>query len=95
MPSPQIIVASTRAGHKGPAVAAWFHELARAHEAFDVELVGLGAVNLPLLDEPVHPRLRASRGAGFESAASRDAFERCPETTVPRTSQTMIGSAGR
>ena len=31
---------------------------ARRHGAFDVELVDLAEVNLPLLDEPEHPRLR-------------------------------------
>ena len=54
----QIVVASTRPGRKGPAVAAWFHELARAHGGFDAQLVDLAEVNLPLLDEAAHPRLR-------------------------------------
>lgn len=54
----QIIVASTRPSRKGPAVAAWFLERARAHGAFDIELIDLAAVNLPLFDEPRHPRLR-------------------------------------
>ena len=58
MPILEIVVVSTRPGRKGPAIAAWFHELARAHGAFDVELVDLAEVNLPLLDEPAHPRLR-------------------------------------
>lgn len=57
MPHLQVIVASTRPGRKGPFVAAWFLEFARAHGKFDVELVDLVAANLPLLDEPKHPML--------------------------------------
>ncbi len=58
MPTLHVIVASTRPGRSGPAVAAWFLERARAHGRFDVELVDLAAVDLPLFDEPRHPRLR-------------------------------------
>lgn len=54
----QIITASTRQGRKGPAVAAWFEQQARQHAAFEIEAVDLAAVNLPLLDEPEHPRFR-------------------------------------
>jgi NAD(P)H-dependent FMN reductase len=54
----QVIVASTRQERKGPLVGAWFHALARRHGAFDVELVDLAEVGLPLFDEPRHPRLR-------------------------------------
>lgn len=60
MPKPvlQVIIASTRPGRVGLPVAQWFIERARAHDAFDVEVVDLAEVNLPLLDEPNHPRLR-------------------------------------
>jgi NAD(P)H-dependent FMN reductase len=58
MPLLQIVVASTRPTRKGPAVGAWFEQVARAHGAFDLELVDLAQVNLPLLDEAEHPRLR-------------------------------------
>lgn len=54
----QIIVVSTRPGRKGPAVAAWFEQRARAHGAFEVEVVDLADVGLPVFDEPEHPRLR-------------------------------------
>jgi len=54
----QIIVASTRPGRVGPSVARWIHERAIGHGRFDVELIDLAEVNLPLLDEPHHPRLR-------------------------------------
>jgi NAD(P)H-dependent FMN reductase len=56
MPKLQIIIASTRQGRQGAAVGAWFHECARRHGKFDVELVDLAEVALPLFDEPKHPR---------------------------------------
>jgi NAD(P)H-dependent FMN reductase len=54
----QIISASTRPGRKGIAVARWIQQLAQEHGGFDVELVDLAEVALPLMDEPNHPRLR-------------------------------------
>jgi NAD(P)H-dependent FMN reductase len=54
----QIISASTRAGRKGIAVARWFQRFASEHGGFDVELVDLAEVGLPVFDEPNHPRLR-------------------------------------
>ena len=53
----QVVAASTRPGRKGIAVARWVQRLAEAHGGFDVELVDLAEVGLPLLDEPNHPRL--------------------------------------
>jgi NAD(P)H-dependent FMN reductase len=54
----EIIVASTRDERKGPAVAAWFLERARAHGKFSVELIDLAEVDLPLFNEAKHPRFR-------------------------------------
>lgn len=54
----QTIICSTRPGRVGPAVASWFHDLARNHEDFDVELVDLADFNLPVYDEPLHPRMQ-------------------------------------
>lgn len=53
-----IIVASTREERVGPSIGAWALERARGHGGFEVELVDLKMVNLPLLDEPKHPRFR-------------------------------------
>jgi NAD(P)H-dependent FMN reductase len=53
-----IILASTRPGRAGEALARWFAESAEEHGGFDVELVDLAEVGLPLFDEPHHPRLR-------------------------------------
>lgn len=52
----QIIVASTRDGRSGHRVGEWFLEQARAHGKFDLEVIDLADVNLPLFDEPRHPR---------------------------------------
>jgi NAD(P)H-dependent FMN reductase len=53
----QIIIGSTRPGRHGPAVAEWVRGVASDHGGFEVELVDLADVGLPLLDEPHHPRL--------------------------------------
>jgi NAD(P)H-dependent FMN reductase len=37
-------------------VAAWIHDRAVKHGGFDVELIDLAEVNLPIFDEPKHPR---------------------------------------
>jgi NAD(P)H-dependent FMN reductase len=54
----QIVTASTRDGRKGPAVAAWFEQVARDQGKFEIEPIDLKAINLPMFDEPEHPRLR-------------------------------------
>jgi len=54
----QVVVASTRPTRVGKRVADWFYEEAVKHDGFEVELVDLAVVNLPLFDEPHHPRLR-------------------------------------
>lgn len=53
-----VIVASTRPGRVGPAVANWFHDVARKDGAFDTHLVDLADFGLPVYDEPRHPRLQ-------------------------------------
>jgi NAD(P)H-dependent FMN reductase len=61
VPDLSIIIASTRPGRAGLPIATWFAERARAHGGFDVSLVDLAAVDLPMYDEPDHPRLRRYR----------------------------------
>ncbi|KAF0807290.1 NADPH-dependent FMN reductase [Alcanivorax xiamenensis] len=53
-----VVIASTRPGRVGKAVADWFYPVAREHGAFDARLVDLAEMNLPLLDEPNHPRMQ-------------------------------------
>ena len=55
MPRLGVVIASTREGRVGAPVAEWFMERARQHGGFEVELVDLEAVNLPMLSEPNHP----------------------------------------
>lgn len=78
MPHLQIVIVSTRQNRKGPAVATWFEQQARASGAFDVEVVDLAEVALPLFDEPEHPRLRkyqhAHTRAWSEVVSRADAY---------------------
>lgn len=53
-----VIFASTRPGRRGTPVARWFVEFAKRHAKFDVQFVDLREQNLPLYDEPKHPRLK-------------------------------------
>jgi NAD(P)H-dependent FMN reductase len=58
MPKLIVVIASTRPGRVGLPVGEWFCAQARAHGGFEVEVVDLAELGLPLLDEPNHPRLR-------------------------------------
>jgi NAD(P)H-dependent FMN reductase len=58
VPKLLVIISSTRPGRIGVPVANWFMEQAAAHGGFTSELVDLYELDLPLLDEPNHPRLR-------------------------------------
>jgi NAD(P)H-dependent FMN reductase len=58
MPKLMIVIGSTRPGRAGISVAEWFIDHARGHGEFDVEVADLAELNLPMLDEPNHPRLR-------------------------------------
>ncbi|WP_111634127.1 NADPH-dependent FMN reductase [Pedobacter cryoconitis] len=54
----KIISATVRPGRKGPLVAEWIAEIARKTGAFEVELIDLGLLNLPLMDEVNHPAMQ-------------------------------------
>jgi NAD(P)H-dependent FMN reductase len=54
----KVILSSTRPGRVGATVAEWFHGLAVEHGGFEVELLDLAAIDLPMYDEPRHPALR-------------------------------------
>jgi NAD(P)H-dependent FMN reductase len=73
-----VITAATRDGRLGPAVADWALAQARHHGAFELEAIDLREVNLPLLDEPQHPRFQkyehAHTKAWSEIVARADAF---------------------
>ena len=50
-----VMVCSTRPGRIGLAIGEWFAKQARLHNGFNVRLVDLKEVNLPIFDEPNHP----------------------------------------
>ncbi|MCW8378720.1 NADPH-dependent FMN reductase [Streptomyces justiciae] len=53
-----IVIASTRPGRVGPAIAQWFEKEAREQGGFDeIDLIDLAEVALPFMNEPNHPRL--------------------------------------
>ncbi|WP_027061895.1 NADPH-dependent FMN reductase [Mesorhizobium loti] len=52
-----IIIGSTRPGRAGPVFAEWLEKFAREHGKFEPVLTDIHAFNLPVLDEPHHPRL--------------------------------------
>lgn len=54
----KIISSTVRPGRKGPIVAAWILEVARQYGNFEVELLDLGQINLPMMNEAQHPSLR-------------------------------------
>lgn len=51
----KVISSTVRPGRKGPIVAQWFADHAQKSGLFEVELLDLGAINLPLMNEAVHP----------------------------------------
>lgn len=53
-----IVIASTRPGRVGAAVGTWFAGAARKHGGFEVHVSDLVDFNLPIFDEPHHPRLQ-------------------------------------
>lgn len=73
-----IIIGSTRPGRIGPKIANWFDGVAREHGAFETEVVDLAEFNLPVFDEPKHPRMQEyahdHTRKWSESVASGDAF---------------------
>lgn len=54
----KIITSTTRPSRKGILVANWITEFAKKTNQFDVELLDLAKINLPLMDEPNHPRMQ-------------------------------------
>ncbi|GHF45481.1 NAD(P)H-dependent FMN reductase [Amycolatopsis bartoniae] len=54
-----IIVGSVREGRSGPVLASWVAEQARAHGGFDVTVVDLAEIDLPLALPDAHPKLAA------------------------------------
>lgn len=56
MPLLQVVTVATRQNRAGPVVAEWFLERARGHGKFTIEAIDLASIDLPMFDEPKHPR---------------------------------------
>jgi len=54
----KIISSTVRPGRKGPVIAKWIAETAARHGGFDVEVLDLGELNLPVMNEAVHPVMK-------------------------------------
>jgi len=78
MPRLHIIHTSTRDGRVGRPIADWVLARATKHGGFETELIDLKVINLPLFDEPRHPRFRqyehAHTKAWSASVEKADAF---------------------
>ena len=78
MPKLHVIAVSTRDGRAGFPIVEWTVAQAKAHAGFEVELVDLREVGLPLFDEAHHPRLRKYEHAHTKAWSARveaaDAF---------------------
>lgn len=53
----KIITSTVRPGRKGPVIGKWVTKAAQDF-GFDAELLDLGEIKLPLMDEPAHPVLK-------------------------------------
>lgn len=73
-----VIVASVREGRAGWPVTEWFLEAAKKHGGFEIALMDLKEWDLPLLNEPNHPRLQKytqdKTKAWSAAVSSADAF---------------------
>ncbi|MFB6549439.1 NADPH-dependent FMN reductase [Streptomyces sp. NPDC056405] len=78
MPVLTVVIGSIRPGRAGLPIGQWFSERAHAHGGFEVRIADLAVFDLPLMDEPHHPRLHryqhehTKRWAGV--VESSDAF---------------------
>lgn len=73
-----IIIASTRPGRAGLPISEWVREEVVAHGGFTVDVADLAEIDLPMLDEPNHPRLHQytlpHTKAWSATVAAADAF---------------------
>jgi len=73
-----IIVGSTRPGRKAAAVAEWVYDILKSRKDAKFEIVDIEDYKLPLLDEPVSPRVhqysKSHTKTWSEKIASLDAY---------------------
>ena len=74
----KIITTTTRRERKGPIIANWIYSVAKNNPQFETELLDLAEIDLPLFDEPYHPRLKKYQNGHTkrwsETIDSADAF---------------------
>lgn len=54
----KVIISTVRSGRKGPIVADWIAKVAQKHESFNIEVLDLAEIDLPMMTEPHHPSLK-------------------------------------
>ncbi|SMO86013.1 NADPH-dependent FMN reductase [Fodinibius sediminis] len=54
----KVISSTTRPGRNGPIIARWISKVAGQNDRFDVEMIDLGEIDLPMMNEPHHPRMK-------------------------------------
>ena len=54
----KIITSTVRPGRKGPLITEWITNIARQHSSFNVEVLDLAEINLPMMNEPNHPAMK-------------------------------------
>lgn len=54
----KVITSTVRPGRKGPIVATWIAEQAQTSGFFNAEVLDLGEINLPIMNEAVHPIMK-------------------------------------
>lgn len=74
----KIISTSVRPTRKGPVVARWIENIVKEFKEFELEMIDLGELNLPMMDEPNHPALqkyeKEHTKAWSKKIAQADAF---------------------
>lgn len=54
----KIISSTTRPGRKGPMITKWIADIAAKDDNFKTEVLDLGEINLPMMNEANHPSLK-------------------------------------
>lgn len=54
----KVITSTVRPGRKGPFVAHWIADVANKQGSFEAEVLDLADINLPLMNEAVHPIMK-------------------------------------
>ena len=78
MPRLLVVVASTRPGRAGRAVADWFVAEAQQHGGFEIEVADLAELDLPMHGRADAPACCASTSTSTPSSGARSSTARTP-----------------